>query len=112
MTELKQMGGLLIEDIWHDALVAIPAEARAYYLSVLRAGHKLTGTPQVIINTIHGVKGGEADNVLVLPDMAYKTFSEYELSPQDEHRVFFVAASRAKHTLVLVEPRSSYFYQW
>ena len=112
MKELHDDWGLMARGLWHEALTGIPAEKRAYYLSILRKGRKLTGTPQVIINTIHGVKGGEADNVLVLCDMAYKTFAEYELNPEDEHRVFFVAASRAKQKLCLVPPRSKYFYAW
>ena len=110
--DLQQDHGLMVNTIWHEALTGIPAEARAYYLSILRQGRKLTAQPQVIINTIHGVKGGEADNVLVLCDMAYKTFAEYEVNPDDEHRVFYVAASRAKKILYLAAPTSQYFYDW
>ena len=104
--------GLLVTGIWHEVLTDIPAETRAYYLLILRAGRRLTAKAQVVINTIHGVKGGEADHVLVLPDMAYKTFLEYEMNPADEHRVFYVAASRARQTLTLASPRSNYFYDW
>ena len=112
MKALGRAFGLLTSAIGHEALTGIPAEARAYYLSILRKGRKLTAQPQVIINTIHGVKGGEADNVLVLCDMAYMTFAEYEVNPDDEHRVFYVAASRAKKTLYLAAPATQYFYDW
>ena len=112
LLDLQRDWGLLVSSPWFDALTGIAAAERTYYQSILRAGHRLTGQPQVIINTIHGVKGGEADHVVVVPDMAYKTFVEYEKDPDDEHRVFYVAASRARKTLYLVDPRNRYYYHW
>lgn len=57
----------------------------------------LVSDPQIVIGTIHSVKGAEADVVYVFPD----------LSPQQSHaredvlRAFYVAFTRARETLVL-----------
>ena len=55
--------------------------------------------PRIRVSTIHGVKGGEADNVAILPDMGRLTYSNFETDPQDEHRCAYVAATRAKQNL-------------
>lgn len=59
----------------------------------------LTTAPRIELATIHGVKGEEADHVVVSTAMTRRTFQEYEDNPDPEHRVFFVAATRAKQSL-------------
>lgn len=107
------MGDLGIEHppIWHRALLDMPEEDREYYIALLRSGESLTRPPRIHINTIHGVKGGEADNVCLLTDMASRTFQGYQQDPDSEHRVFFVGASRARHVLHLVQPLTNKYYQ-
>ena len=109
ISELKKDWGLLRDDPWHDALEIIPIEEREYYLTVLRRGgvKALRDPPRVHINTIHGVKGGEADHVMIMTDMARRTYDQYQASPDDERRVFYVGATRAKHNLRLVMPQTS-----
>lgn len=60
-------------------------------------------SPRVTIGTIHGSKGREADNVAILPDMTRKTYLSYEQSPDDELRVWYVALTRARERLILLE---------
>lgn len=100
------------EGIWHDALKGIPLEDREYYLAVLRRGEKITQAPRVNIGTIHSVKGGEADHVAILPDMAKRTYEHYQQEPDDEHRVFYVASTRSKQSLHLISPQSRYYYDF
>ncbi len=101
--------GLDLKPIWHDALIRIGLDDREYYLSCLRRGEKLDPeTPRVRVDTIHGVKGAEADNVLLLTDLTYRTQRGYELDPDSERRVFYVAVTRAKKALYLVSPKSQY----
>lgn len=97
--------------IWHESLIGIPAEKREYYISCLRRGEKLQNAPRVRIETIHGVKGAEADNVLLMTDISVRTAKGYELQPDNEHRVFYVGITRAKRNLHIVAPQtaSSYF---
>ena len=101
-----------IQEIWHDALEGIELDSREFYLAILRKGGKLTEKPTVSINTIHGVKGGEADHVVMLSDMSYKTFQEYQKAPDNEHRVAYVGVTRAKQQLTIVQPATSLAYPY
>jgi hypothetical protein len=91
--------------IWHDALVGMPLPTREYYLACLRRGEDLRKPPRVRIETIHGAKGAEAQNVLLITDLTRKTMAGYELDPDSEHRVFYVGVTRASENLRLVAPR-------
>lgn len=110
LTYLQESGGLLVDTIWHDALTAILPEELEFYLMAKRKGEKLSKKPRVHISTIHGVKGGEADHVILLSDMAYRTYQDYQANPDDEHRVFFVGASRARKTLSILLPQTNRAY--
>lgn len=97
--------------IWHDALIRIPLETREYYLACRRRGESLQEEPRVRVDTIHGSKGAEAENVLMVTDMTYRVQQGYERDPDAEHRVFYVGATRARETLTLVAPQTAYGYQ-
>jgi len=56
------------------------------------------------------MKGGEADNIIVSPDLPYPAFQEYQVSPDTEHRVFYVAVTRAKESLHILPPISNRVY--
>jgi len=113
MDQLRADHGLLVGDvIWHSALSGIAAEDREFYVAARRRGEKLTRAPRVHVSTIHGVKGGEADHVVVLPDMAARTYAGYLSSPDDEHRVAYVACSRARQSLTLISPHGTRAYPY
>lgn len=101
-----------VNEIWHDALDAIELDQREFYLAILRQKRKLTAPPMIAINTIHGVKGGEADHVIVLADMSWKTYQEYQKSPDQEHRIAYVAVTRAKKRLTVIQPSSQLAYPY
>lgn len=94
--------------IWHDALLRIPLADREYYLACLRRGEKLDGVPRVRIDTMHGVKGMEAERVLLRTDLTYRTQRGYELDPDAELRVFYVGLTRASMELYLCAPQTAY----
>ena len=71
----------------------------------------LTNGGNVEINTIHAVKGREADNVVILPDMVEMTSKGFAKDPDNEHRVFYVAVTRAKKHLYVHHPVTSRFYE-
>jgi len=66
---------------------------------------------QVEINTIHAVKGREADNVVILPDLVEMTSKAYAKDPDNEHRVFYVAVTRAMRNLYIHHPLTTRFYE-
>lgn len=107
---LVQKYGLKTRAIWHQALDRISDEEKEYFLAALRQGESLTGESRIVISTIHGSKGGEADNVLLLTDISPKTYSSYQENQDDEARVFYVAATRAKKNLHIVMPRTQRYF--
>jgi DNA helicase II / ATP-dependent DNA helicase PcrA len=92
----------------------------AVYLRGGRAA--LTSQPKIVVGTIHSVKGGQADNVFLFPDLSKKAMDDqarvghdgvkYQmLPPLDEitdatRRVFYVGMTRAKEQLVICYPRN------
>lgn len=67
-------------------------------------------TPNIRIDTIHGVKGDEADEVVLMSDLALLTWKSYQDEPNNEHRVFYVGCTRAKDVLYIMEPQTSKYY--
>ena len=97
--------GLLGSPIWHEALSRIPDDKREYLIAVLRRKTKLSSINRVKLSTIHGAKGGEADNVLLLMDLSPKFAKEFAVNGDNIHRLFYVGITRAKQSLHLVLPR-------
>ncbi len=98
--------------LWHDALTSIPLDAREFLLACRRRGESLTREPRVRIETIHGAKGLEADNVLLLTDLNARVRRGQEVNFDAEQRVLYVAVTRARQALFLVMPqRYGYGYQ-
>jgi DNA helicase-2/ATP-dependent DNA helicase PcrA len=108
--DLRRDYGLLTDKIWHFALDRLSDEERIYFLTALKNGEKLTKEPRIKISTIHSVKGGEADNVIICTDMASRTWQEYQTNEDDEARVWYVAVTRAKKNLFILSPRTSRAY--
>ena len=100
--ELRDKHGLLTDAIWHEALTKIADDKKEYLISLLRRGVKLSQQPRVRLSTIHGAKGGEADNVMLLMDLSPKFAKEYASNADNVHRLFYVGVTRAKQSLHLV----------
>lgn len=95
---------------WDQVLVGIPKGRSELYFFGMLAGQDLLEPPRIRLDTIHGVKGMEADNVLLLTDVSQRTLASYRNSPDSEHRVFYVAVTRAMKQLHLVAPQTSSHY--
>ena len=98
------------KDPWYEVLDFIPLRLREYYRTILRNGGSLKEKPNIHIDSIHGVKGGEADNVVLITDLAQKTYQNYLRKEEDEHRVFYVGATRAKENLHIIFPQTEKGY--
>lgn len=90
--------------IWHVAMDKLPEQDRAYIIALLRRGEKFNGEPRITVSTIHGSKGGEADNVVLFTDLSPAAEKAARNNPDDLHRVFYVGVTRAKENLFIVEP--------
>lgn len=96
---------------WYDALDKIPAEDRIFIRQCRQRGESFLKAPRIQISTIHGAKGGECDNVVVLTDISARTYKAYENNPDDEYRAFYVAMTRAKERLFIVAPETNNYFQ-
>tara|TARA_E500000318_G_scaffold50678_1_gene47435 strand:- start:1495 stop:3039 length:1545 start_codon:yes stop_codon:yes gene_type:complete len=114
LEELQQNHGLLatIDMIWHEAMDKLPDSDRAYITALLRRGEKFNAIPRINLSTIHGSKGGEADNVVLYTDLSPAAVSAAEHAPDDLHRVFYVGVTRTKQNLYLVEPEDTNKSYW
>jgi DNA helicase-2/ATP-dependent DNA helicase PcrA len=92
---------------WMTALNAIGSEMREYIKRLRRNNESLVDKGRVIISTIHGVKGGEADNVFLMTDVSRKVVDGMTFDSDAENRVWYVAVSRAKHHLRILEPQTN-----
>lgn len=95
---------------WFDALPGLPDDRRDYYRACMRRGEKLSKAPRIHLNTIHGVKGQECANVMLLTDMSGRTAASFAANPDHEHRVFYVGLTRAAQSLHLVRSQSEHAY--
>jgi DNA helicase-2/ATP-dependent DNA helicase PcrA len=108
--KLGQIPGLKTTAIWHEALINLPHQDKMFMLAARRNGESLVKDPRVRLSTIHGSKGGQADHVILLTDMAPRTKKEQLKHPDDEARVWYVGVTRAIERLTIVDPHSSNFF--
>jgi superfamily I DNA/RNA helicase len=92
--------------IWHDTFPGISMDNKMYYLNARRNGQQLLEEPRITIDTIHAVKGGEADNVILMMDVSKRTYENYRHDADDEFRVFYVGMTRARYNLWLLLPQT------
>jgi DNA helicase-2/ATP-dependent DNA helicase PcrA len=106
MKYLKEHHGLLTDAIWHEALTKIGEDQRDYLISVLKRGTKLSARPPIQLSTIHGAKGGEADNVLLMTDLSPKFAKDYAKNADDINRLLYVGVTRTRQSLHIVLPKN------
>jgi DNA helicase-2/ATP-dependent DNA helicase PcrA len=68
----------------------------------------LLQNPRVVVSTIHGAKGSEADHVFICPDLSASGWESYGSAALRDslHRLFYVGFTRARERLVLTQPSS------
>lgn len=96
---------------WYDAF-DISVEEGNYYRDVFKNKTDITKC-NIDINTIHGVKGGEADNVVLKMDVTkrvYANFSDTSGARDAELRCLYVALTRAKKNVHIIHTSSKFGY--
>lgn len=105
---LKEQYGLKTEAVWYEAFDDAPKRDIDYLRKMRKNGEKLNEAPRITLSTIHGAKGGESENVVLLTDLSLNTMKSYEQNPDDENRLFYVGATRTKEHLHIIEPQQKY----
>ncbi len=95
-----------INSEWNIALDRIPESMQRYINAAMRRS-SFNKSKNIKLSTIHASKGGEADNVMVLTDLPRKADLSLAQKRDDERRVFYVATTRAKKSLHIIESQSN-----
>jgi len=108
-------GGTLEECVrWLQAHILAAKRKPAEYPGAVLLKHgprALFEKPQIILGTVHSVKGGEADVVYLFPDLSRAGMVEW--STPGEHRdsiirQMYVGMTRARESLVICQPVSAW----
>ena len=106
--ELYKNRGLNTIAVWYESFDNAPEKKVRYIRRMRENGEELNKPPRITLSTIHGVKGGEQDNVVLLTDLSNNTQRNYEKNPDDENRLFYVGATRTKDHLHIIRPKDNY----
>lgn len=92
-------------------LTSDKAKAAEFPLNVLtyRGKDALTKQPKVQIGTIHSVKGGQSQHVILFPDISMQAAQNADTSREGKAsiiRQFYVGMTRASEELTIAEPAS------
>lgn len=93
---------------FRSVLLAAKAKVVEYPLKIYEKHglEALRSRPRIIIGTVHSVKGGEADNVILFPDVSLNAMTEYQKNRDPVIRTFYVGMTRARENLVICRPVS------
>ena len=97
---LVNQGGLEVFDLSFDDTV--------YIRSLQRRGTNLLEEPKIKLSTIHAMKGGEDQKIMLLTDSTKNCATSPD--QDNEHRVFYTGGSRAKEELHVIESSRKYRY--
>jgi len=100
-----------VHGTWDEVFETWPRPKRDYILLLKQRYTTVDASVcQIRVNTIHTVKGSEANHVILFLGMSKITWEGMQSSPDAEHRAFYVGATRAKDNLILVYGDEKYDY--
>ena len=108
MAEAYSNQGLKTKAVWYEAFDSAPPKQIKYIRKMRANGEALNKEPRILLSTIHGVKGSECSNVVLLTDLSKNTQKSMDRFPDDENRLFYVGATRTKDHLHIVRPKDIY----
>lgn len=97
------------------SLVLAKAKSATYPLKVISQNTAPLPQPLITVGTIHSVKGGEADVVIIAPDLSQSGVMEYtgnESQRDGVTRLFYVALTRAREGVVLCGQSAGNAIRW
>jgi DNA helicase-2/ATP-dependent DNA helicase PcrA len=105
INDCKQNHGLLTDKVWYESFEGVDTITENYIRNMRANGEKINKTPRIIMSTIHSFKGGERDNICILTDLTAAAIRQSEYDPDELHRLYYTACTRAKKELHIIEPR-------
>ena len=90
---------------WYDAFTAVTPQTKTYIRAMESNGEDLRLKPRIKILTLHGSKGGEATNVIILQNQTRNTIkgaTKTIMKQDEEQRVWYVGLTRCSKNLFLI----------
>ena len=90
------------EKKWYEIFLKADTKEKDYIRNMLANGENLNEDARIFISTIHAIKGGEKDNVVICLDLGNKPKKAMQKSNEkadEEHRVWYVGITRARNNL-------------
>ena len=106
LKECEKDHGLIVSSVWYEAFEGLDPITENYIRNMRANGETLNKNPRIIMSTIHGAKGGEADKVLLMQDLTNAALETFSHDPDELHRLFYTGATRAKRELHVLDPKS------
>ncbi len=100
--QLTKGYGLNTKKTWHECFDNAGSKRITYIRKMRANGEKLNKEARIKLSTIHSVKGGEEDNVILSLHQGRKVQKGIRLSvdkQDEEHRVWYVGITRARNNL-------------
>ena len=104
--DCKAEHGLVTTDVWYEAFDGLDTITENYIRNMRANGEQINKNPRIIMSTIHGAKGGEADKVLLMQDLTNAALETFSHDPDELHRLFYTGATRAKRELHVLDPKN------
>lgn len=98
---------LMVE--WFKIMNLMEINKKNYFRRLLENGYKFSDDSKIAISTIHQSKGGECENIVIIPDVSYTSWKN--INSDDEHRVWYVAISRCSKDLIIIQEQTNLFYK-
>ena len=106
LRECIEKYGLTTDKVWYESFEGLDNLTENYIRNMRANGEKINKNPRIIMSTIHGAKGGEADKVLLLQDITNAALETFSQDPDELHRLFYTGVTRAKRELHIVDPKN------
>ena len=105
LSDLKTKYKLNSQLQWYDAFTAVTPHMKTYIRAMRSNGEDLRLKPRIKILTLHGSKGGEATNVIILQNQTRNTIKgarKSMMKQDEEQRVWYVGLTRCSKNLFLI----------
>jgi len=93
---------------WYEAFTTVTPKIKTYIRAMRKNGEDLREKPRIKVMTLHGSKGGEASNVIILQSQTNNTIKAARKSitkRDEEQRVWYVGITRTKQNLFLIRSK-------
>ena len=105
---VQNYGMIASKDTNSRDMLDVSKDDRFYMDSLTRRGEDFEA-PRIDMSTIHAMKGGEDENVILMSESSRACVKNQH--QDDEHRVFYTGVTRTKENLHIIETNSEYRYQ-